>query len=127
VTCQINPRPRAPANHGQSRAAPQNAGCAGAPDNLARIPRHALGYPRCAPPHNAGTAERPLAAADVYQALREPRPLRLRDVAAEWHVRATGRVLVMRDGVHCFRLREGRVVEWHGFEDTALTCEALGL
>jgi hypothetical protein len=30
-------------------------------------------------------------------------------------------------GVHRFRLREGRVVEWRGFEDTALACEALGL
>jgi HD-GYP domain-containing protein (c-di-GMP phosphodiesterase class II)/DNA-binding CsgD family transcriptional regulator len=34
------------------------------------------GYPRGAPPHNAGMAARLLAAADVYQALREPRPHR---------------------------------------------------
>src|SRR5207249_11102438 len=34
------------------------------------------GYPRGALPHNAGMAARLLAAADVYQALREPRPHR---------------------------------------------------
>src|SRR5439155_9501735 len=34
------------------------------------------GYPRGAPPANAGMAARLLAAADVYQALREPRPHR---------------------------------------------------
>jgi HD-GYP domain-containing protein (c-di-GMP phosphodiesterase class II) len=34
------------------------------------------GYPRGAPPLNAGMAARLLAAADVYQALREPRPHR---------------------------------------------------
>jgi ketosteroid isomerase-like protein len=68
----------------------------------------------------------------------EPVRIEWRDLAAagdfvyatlqqEWKVRATGKLLVMRDGVHRFRLREGRVVEWRGFEDTALTCEALGL
>jgi len=44
----------------------------------------------------------------------------------EWKVRATGKVLVMRDGVHRFRLREGAsssgAVRGH-----RLTCEALGL
>lgn len=45
----------------------------------------------------------------------------------EWKVRATGKVLSMRDGVHRFRIRGGKVVEWRAFEDTALTCEALGL
>ena len=45
----------------------------------------------------------------------------------EWKVRATGKVLSMRDGVHRFRIKNGKVVEWRGFEDTALTCEALGL
>src|SRR5258708_3744973 len=43
----------------------------------------------------------------------------------EWKVRATGKVLVMKDGVHRFRIRAGKVVEWRAFEDTALTCEAL--
>jgi ketosteroid isomerase-like protein len=42
-------------------------------------------------------------------------------------VRATGKVLVMKDGAHRFRIRGGKVVEWRAFEDTALTCEALGL
>ena len=45
----------------------------------------------------------------------------------EWKVRATGKVLSMKDGVHRFRIRDGQVVEWRAFEDTALTCEALGL
>jgi ketosteroid isomerase-like protein len=45
----------------------------------------------------------------------------------EWKVRATGKVLTMKDGVHRFRIRGGKVVEWRGFEDTALTCEALGI
>jgi ketosteroid isomerase-like protein len=45
----------------------------------------------------------------------------------EWKVRATGKVLVMQDGVHRFRVRGGKVVECRAFEDTALTCEALGL
>jgi ketosteroid isomerase-like protein len=45
----------------------------------------------------------------------------------EWKVRATGKVLSMRDGVHRFRIRGGKVLEWRGFEDTALTCETLGL
>jgi len=48
-------------------------------------------------------------------------------LSQEWKVRATGKVLVMKDGVHRFRIRDGKVVEWRGFEDTALTCEALGL
>jgi ketosteroid isomerase-like protein len=45
----------------------------------------------------------------------------------EWKVRATGKVLSMKDGVHRFRIRGGKVVEWRAFEDTALSCEALGL
>ena len=68
----------------------------------------------------------------------EPIRLETRDLAAvgdqvyatvtqEWKVRATGKVLSMRDGVHRFRIKNGKVVEWRGFEDTALTCEALGL
>jgi ketosteroid isomerase-like protein len=36
-------------------------------------------------------------------------------------------VLVMKDGVHRFRIGDGKVIEWRAFEDTALTCEALGL
>jgi ketosteroid isomerase-like protein len=48
-------------------------------------------------------------------------------LSQEWKVRATGKLLVMRDGVHRFHIRGGKVVEWRGFEDTALTCEALGL
>lgn len=68
----------------------------------------------------------------------EPLSIEWRDLAAagdlvyatlqqEWKVRATGKVLVMRDGVHRFRLREGRIIEWRAYEDTALTCEVLGL
>jgi len=68
----------------------------------------------------------------------EPIRLEARDLAAvgdyvyatlsqEWRVRATGKVLVWKDGVHRFRLRGGKVVEWRAFEDTALSCEALGL
>ena len=45
----------------------------------------------------------------------------------EWKVRSTGKVLVWKDGVHRFRIRGGKLIEWRGFEDTALTCEALGL
>jgi len=45
----------------------------------------------------------------------------------EWKVRATGKVLVMKDGAHRFRIRGGKVIEWRAFEDTALTGEALGL
>jgi len=48
-------------------------------------------------------------------------------LSQEWKVRATGKVLVMKDGAHRFRIRAGMVVEWRAFEDTALTCEALGL
>ena len=48
-------------------------------------------------------------------------------ISQEWKVRASGKTLVMKDGVHRFRIRNGKVVEWRGFEDTALTCEALGI
>ena len=48
-------------------------------------------------------------------------------LAQEWKVRATGKILSMKDGVHRFRIRGGKVVEWRAFEDTALSCEALGL
>ena len=48
-------------------------------------------------------------------------------VAQEWKVRATGRILSMRDGAHRFRIRAGKVVEWRAFEDTALTGEILGI
>jgi ketosteroid isomerase-like protein len=48
-------------------------------------------------------------------------------VYQEHKVRATGKLLVMRDGVHRFRIRDGRVLEWHANEDTALSSEVLGL
>jgi ketosteroid isomerase-like protein len=81
------------------------------------------------------------AAAKYFEALigaMEPIRLDARDLAAtgdyvyatlsqEWKVRATGKVLVMKDGAHRFRISGGKVVEWRAFEDTALTCEALGL
>jgi ketosteroid isomerase-like protein len=48
-------------------------------------------------------------------------------LSQEWKVRASGKILVMREGVHRFRVRDGIVSEWRAFEDTALSCEALGL
>ena len=48
-------------------------------------------------------------------------------VAQEWKVRASGKVLSMRDGAHRFRIRGGKVIEWRAFEDTALTTEVLGV
>jgi ketosteroid isomerase-like protein len=83
----------------------------------------------------------PGAVAKYFEALMgamEPVRLDARDIAAtgdtvyatlsqEWKVRATGKVLVMKDGAHRFRIRGGKVVEWRGFEDTALSCEALGI
>jgi ketosteroid isomerase-like protein len=68
----------------------------------------------------------------------EPVRLEVRDLAAagdhvyatvsqEWKVRATGKMLVLKDGAHRFRIRGGKVVEWRAFEDTALSCEALGI
>jgi ketosteroid isomerase-like protein len=47
-------------------------------------------------------------------------------LSQKWKVRATGKVLAMRDGVHVFRFRDGRCVEWRAYEDTALSCEAIG-
>jgi ketosteroid isomerase-like protein len=83
----------------------------------------------------------PSAVAKYFEALTgamEPVRLETRTLAAhedyvyatlsqEWKVRATGKLLVMKDGVHRFRIRDGKVVEWRAFEDTALSCEALGL
>ncbi|HEY4157314.1 MAG TPA: nuclear transport factor 2 family protein [Polyangiaceae bacterium] len=68
----------------------------------------------------------------------EPIRLEARDLAVsgewvyatltqEWKVRASGKLLVMKDGAHRFRIRDGKVIEWRAFEDTALSCEALGL
>jgi ketosteroid isomerase-like protein len=48
-------------------------------------------------------------------------------VQQEYKVRASGRTLRMRDGVHRFRLRDGKVLEWHAHDDTALVGEVLGL
>ena len=45
-------------------------------------------------------------------------------VQQEYKVRATGRTRVMRDNVHRFRIRDGRILEWHAHEDTALSAEA---
>jgi ketosteroid isomerase-like protein len=83
----------------------------------------------------------PGAVAKYFEALMgalEPVRLETRDLAAsgdtvyatvsqEWRVRATGKALIMKDGAHRFRVRGGKVVEWRAFEDTALSCEALGL
>jgi ketosteroid isomerase-like protein len=46
-------------------------------------------------------------------------------VHMEYKVRANGRILVMPDVVHKFKLLEGRVVEVRISEDTELTREAL--
>ena len=83
----------------------------------------------------------PKAVATYFEKLvgtMEPIRLEPRDLAAageyvyatlsqEWKVRATGKVLVWKDGAHRFRIRGGKVIEWRAFEDTALTCEALGI
>lgn len=68
----------------------------------------------------------------------EPLRFEWRDLAAigdivyattdhQYKVRATGKVLVMRDVVHRFRLRDGKIVDFSAQEDTALTCDALGV
>jgi ketosteroid isomerase-like protein len=41
-------------------------------------------------------------------------------------VRKTGKQLVMKDGVHRFKLRGGQIVGWFAAEDTQLSVEALG-
>jgi ketosteroid isomerase-like protein len=40
-------------------------------------------------------------------------------------MKRNGRKLSFDHGVHCFTFRNGRVVEWHGTEDTAKTHRAL--
>jgi ketosteroid isomerase-like protein len=40
-------------------------------------------------------------------------------------VRKTGKTLVMKDGVHRFKLKDGRVVAWFAAEDTQLSVEAV--
>lgn len=41
-------------------------------------------------------------------------------------VRKSGQTLVMKDGVHRFKVKGGRVVAWFAAEDTQLSVEALG-
>src|SRR5690349_10744061 len=36
----------------------------------------------------------------------------------EWKVRKTGKALPMKNGVHRFKVRDGKVVEWFAAEDT---------
>lgn len=43
----------------------------------------------------------------------------------EWKVRKTGKLLPMKNGIHRFKVRGGKVVGWLGLEDTQLTNEAL--
>ena len=43
----------------------------------------------------------------------------------EWKVRKTGKVLPMKNGVHRFKVKNGKVVEWFAAEDTQLTMESL--
>jgi ketosteroid isomerase-like protein len=44
----------------------------------------------------------------------------------EWKVKKSGKILPMKNGVHRFKIRDGRVVAWFAAEDTQLTMEALG-
>jgi hypothetical protein len=44
----------------------------------------------------------------------------------EWKVRKSGKVLPMKDGVHRFKIKDGKVVAWFAAEDTQLTMETLG-
>lgn len=43
----------------------------------------------------------------------------------EWKVRKSGRPLAMKNGIHRFKIREGKVVEWLAAEDTQQSIEAL--
>lgn len=42
-----------------------------------------------------------------------------------YKVRKNGKMLVLRNGVHRFKLRDGRVVAWFAADDTKLTNEML--
>ncbi|HVZ75548.1 MAG TPA: nuclear transport factor 2 family protein [Polyangia bacterium] len=42
----------------------------------------------------------------------------------EWKVRKSGKALPMVNGVHRFKVKAGRVVEWFAAEDTQLSVEA---
>ena len=42
----------------------------------------------------------------------------------EWKVRKNGKLLPMKDGVHRFKITNGRVVAWFAAEDTQLSVEA---
>jgi hypothetical protein len=46
-------------------------------------------------------------------------------VYQEWKVRKSGKALPMKNGVHRFKVRDGRVVEWFAAEDTQLSVEAV--
>jgi ketosteroid isomerase-like protein len=67
----------------------------------------------------------------------EPLRLEPRDFAAAgdhvyatvdhaYRVRKTGKTLPMKNGVHRFTVKNGRVVGWFASEDTQLTLETLG-
>jgi ketosteroid isomerase-like protein len=43
----------------------------------------------------------------------------------EWRVRKNGKILPMKNGVHRFKIRDGKVVEWFAAEDTQLSVEVL--
>jgi ketosteroid isomerase-like protein len=43
----------------------------------------------------------------------------------EWKVRNNGKILPMKNGVHRFKVKDGKVVAWFAAEDTQLTMEAL--
>lgn len=44
----------------------------------------------------------------------------------EWKVRKTGKTLPMKNGVHRFKIKDGKIVEWFAAEDTQLTMETIG-
>ncbi len=43
----------------------------------------------------------------------------------EYKVRKTGKVLSLKNGVHRFKVKDGKVVAWIAADDTQLTMEAL--
>jgi len=44
----------------------------------------------------------------------------------EYKVRKTGKVLSLKNGVHRFKVKNGKVVAWFAADDTQLVMEALG-
>ena len=43
----------------------------------------------------------------------------------EWKVRKNGKILPMKNGIHRFKIKDGKVVEWFAAEDTQLSNEAV--